>query len=87
MENCGPGFYGNSVNRECSGCPSVCLTCLDTNNCLSCTSGLFLQYGACVNSCTITDTLALYKNTVTMRCVTPLRCPSGTFALNSTITC
>lgn len=42
VTNCGVGFYGNQVNRTCQACPGTCITCLDPQTCLTCTTALYL---------------------------------------------
>lgn len=46
VPNCGPGFYGNTVSRECEKCAPNCRTCLDGDvptKCSSCNSPLHIQ--------------------------------------------
>lgn len=46
VRDCGPGFYGNTQERNCQKCSSDCKTCLngeENNLCSSCNSKLFLK--------------------------------------------
>lgn len=55
VNNCGNGLYGDPITRECKDCPSECPTCLSEDQCLTCDSGLYLSYGACVSECILND--------------------------------
>lgn len=35
----------------CSRCPSACLTCINSDNCTTCKSGLYLHIGQCLTDC------------------------------------
>lgn len=54
---------------------------------MTCTSGLYLSYGQCTNTCILNNDLANYANEDTRSCVVALRCPSGYYGNNATISC
>lgn len=45
-----PSPYYN-LSGVCTLCPADCLSCVSSNNCTSCITGLFLYNGLCYSSC------------------------------------
>lgn len=48
---CGIGYYGNSVKRECQPCPGACRTCDDGEACTACRDDYYLKDGECAATC------------------------------------
>lgn len=87
MTDCGDGFFGSLIDHKCYACLPECPRCRSLDNCTNCTVGLYLSFGSCVTDCMFTDIVFNYKDSTTMNCVDAIRCPTGTYGLNSTKTC
>ena len=78
--SCPSGLYGNSNERTCLPCSSLCRTCMNgarAGVCTSCASGLLLFNHACVEECPNTTVFHWNGNAV---CVE--ECPEGFYTSN-----
>ena len=54
VTTCGPGFYGDTSDRQCKPCDPSCRTCADgrlSTSCTTCPDGWYLKGDQCVGSC------------------------------------
>lgn len=54
MASCGPGFYGDTADRQCKPCDPGCRTCADgrlSTACTTCPDNRYLNGDQCVVSC------------------------------------
>ena len=51
---CPAGTFKNAATRRCEPCVNGCLTCLSSDECLSCNPGAFFLDGQCLAECPAT---------------------------------
>ncbi len=68
----------------CKSCPTSCLTCINSANCTSCASRLYLHQGLCLTNCP-TFPVYYFKYDPTFSCRTA--CPTPYFGFNGTGKC
>jgi hypothetical protein len=84
VSNCSYGYYQDLGNMKCAGCPSACLTCVNSQNCSTCQPGLYSHLGQCLTACP-TFPVYYYKYDPSFTCL--IGCPAPYFGFAGTARC
>ena len=72
VNDCGMGFFGNTVTRMCEECVANCMSCQNAASCVQCNPNYISVNGQCVLSLGCTESQVQYKG----ECMES--CPAGT---------
>lgn len=77
VNNCGSGFYPDSMSGKCLPCSANCNACFTANFCIACASGFDSLNGACVATTSCSGNQFQYGD----KCVSS--CPVGTTSVGA----